>query len=235
MLELEGVSAAYGRKIRALKGVSLEAREGEAVALIGNNGAGKTTLMKVVSGLLAPEAGRVRFRGRDLAGLAPDRVVGLGLCLVPEGRRVFPRLSVLENLQMGAYARPRGADAARDLDRVLAMFPILGRRRSQPGGTLSGGEQQMLALGRALMAAPQLLMLDEPSLGLAPVVVDQIFETLELIKRGGVSILLVEQNARRALKFASRAYVLETGTIVAQGEARALLDDPAVRQAYLGL
>ena len=234
MLELDGVHAVYGKKIRALKGVSLEVRAGEVVALIGNNGAGKTTMMKAVAGLLRPEQGAIRFQGRDLAGLPSDRIMRMGLSLVPEGRRIFPRLTVMENLEMGAYSR-READLRREYDHVFHLFPVLGKRRSQFGGTLSGGEQQMLAMGRALMAAPKLLMLDEPSMGLAPVVVDKIFEIIELINKEGVTVLLVEQNAKRALKAASRAYVLETGEIVAAQDTATLLKDPAVQKAYLGL
>ena len=235
MLELDSVQAVYGKKIRALKGVSLEVRAGEVVALIGNNGAGKTTMMKTVAGLLKPEKGRVVFQGRDLAGLPPDQIMRMGLSLVPEGRRIFPRLTVMENLEMGAYSRPANAELAREYEHVFHLFPVLGKRRSQLGGTLSGGEQQMLAMGRALMAAPKLLMLDEPSMGLAPVVVDKIFEIIELINKEGVTVLLVEQNAKRALRAASRAYVLETGEIVAASDTASLLKDPAVQKAYLGL
>jgi len=235
MLSLEGVHAFYGKKIHALKGVSVEVNAGEVVALIGNNGAGKTTLMRAIAGLLAPERGRVSFQGRSLAGLPPHQIMRMGLSLVPEGRRIFPRLTVMENLEMGAYSRAPGAELPREYDHVFHLFPVLGKRRAQLGGTLSGGEQQMLAMGRALMAAPKLLMLDEPSMGLAPVVVDKIFEIISLINKEGVTVLLVEQNARRALKAASRAYVLETGEIVAAQASSALLKDPAVQQAYLGL
>jgi len=234
MLALEGVHAVYGKKIRALKGINLEVRAGEIVALIGNNGAGKTTIMKTVAGLLKPEKGKVEFQGRDLPGLPPDQIMRMGLSLVPEGRRIFPRLSVMENLEMGAYSR-REKDLSREYDHVFHLFPVLGKRRSQFGGTLSGGEQQMLAMGRALMAAPKLLMLDEPSMGLAPVVVDKIFEIIELINKEGVTVFLVEQNAKRALKASARAYVLETGEIVASGQSAALLEDAAVQKAYLGL
>ena len=235
MLQLDGVHAVYGKKIRALKGVSLEVHAGEVVALIGNNGAGKTTMMKTVAGLLKPEKGRVSFQGRDLAGLPPDQIMRMGLSLVPEGRKIFPRLTVMENLEMGAYSRPRNAELQREYDHVFHLFPVLGKRRTQFGGTLSGGEQQMLAMGRALMAAPKLLMLDEPSMGLAPVVVDKIFEIIELINKEGVTVLLVEQNAKRALRAASRAYVLETGEIVAAQDSAAMMKDPAVQKAYLGL
>jgi branched-chain amino acid transport system ATP-binding protein len=234
MLELEGVHAVYGKKIRALKGVSLTVNAGEVVALIGNNGAGKTTIMKTVAGLLQPEKGTVRFQGRDLPGMPPDQIMRMGLSLVPEGRRIFPRLTVMENLEMGAYSR-REKDLSREYDHVFHLFPVLGKRRSQFGGTLSGGEQQMLAMGRALMAAPKLLMLDEPSMGLAPVVVDKIFEIIELINKEGVTVFLVEQNAKRALRASTRAYVLETGEIVAAADSAALMKDPAVQKAYLGL
>jgi branched-chain amino acid transport system ATP-binding protein len=235
MLRLSGIEAVYGKKIRALKGVDLEVRAGEVVALIGNNGAGKTTMMHTIAGLLKPEKGRVTFMGRDLAGLPPDQVMRMGLSLVPEGRRIFPRLTVMENLEMGAYSRPKNAELPREYDHVFHLFPVLGKRRTQLGGTLSGGEQQMLAMGRALMSAPKLLMLDEPSMGLAPVVVDKIFEIIELINKEGVTVLLVEQNAKRALRAASRGYVLETGEIVASRDAVALMKDPAVQKAYLGL
>jgi branched-chain amino acid transport system ATP-binding protein len=235
MLQLDGVHAVYGKKIRALKGVSLEVHAGEVVALIGNNGAGKTTMMKTVAGLLKPEKGRVAFMGRELSGLPPDQIMRMGLSLVPEGRKIFPRLTVMENLEMGAYSRPRNAELQREYDHVFNLFPVLGKRRTQFGGTLSGGEQQMLAMGRALMAAPKLLMLDEPSMGLAPVVVDKIFEIIELINKEGVTVLLVEQNAKRALRAASRAYVLETGEIVAAQDSASMMKDPAVQKAYLGL
>jgi len=235
MLRLDGVHAVYGKKIRALKGVHLEVHAGEVVALIGNNGAGKTTMMKTIAGLLKAEKGKVTFQGRDLAGLPPDQIMRMGLSLVPEGRRIFPRLTVMENLEMGAYARPRNAELQREYDHVFHLFPVLGKRRAQFGGTLSGGEQQMLAMGRALMAAPKLLMLDEPSMGLAPVVVDKIFEIIALINKEGVTVLLVEQNAKRALRAASRGYVLETGEIVAARAAADLVKDPAVQKAYLGL
>ncbi len=234
MLALDGVHAVYGKKIRALKGVSLEVHAGEVVALIGNNGAGKTTMMKTIAGLLKPEQGRVSFQGRDLAGLPPHRVMRMGLSLGPEGRRIFPRLSVMENLEMGAFSRAE-KDISREYEHVFHLFPVLGKRRAQLGGTLSGGEQQMLAMGRALMAAPKLLMLDEPSMGLAPVVVDKIFEIIELINKEGVTVFLVEQNAKRALRAASRAYVLETGEIVAAQDTATLIKDPAVQKAYLGL
>ena len=234
MLSLDAVHAVYGKKIHALRGVSLEVHAGAVVALIGNNGAGKTTMMKTIAGLLKPEKGSITFQGRDLAGLPSHRIMRMGLSLVPEGRHIFPRLSVMENLQMGAFSRSE-KDLSREDDHVFHLFPVLGKRRSQLGGTLSGGEQQMLAMGRALMAAPKLLMLDEPSMGLAPVVVDKIFEIIELINKEGVTVFLVEQNAKRALRASSRAYVLETGEIVTAQDTATLLKDPAVQKAYLGL
>ncbi len=234
LLEARDLECVYGRCIRALKGVSLRVMPGEIVALIGNNGAGKTTLMRSIAGQLPLEKGAVSFSGRPLAGLKPHEIMRLGLSLVPEGRRIFPRLTVQENLEMGAYVR-KEPDLRAEYDRVFELFPVLGKRRSQLGGTLSGGEQQMLAMGRALMGRPRLLMLDEPSMGLAPVVVDRIFETIERISRDGMTVFLVEQNARRALQAASRAYVLETGRVVREAAAQALLEDAAVKKAYLGL
>lgn len=234
VLEIRDLHCVYGRKIRALKGVSLEIGRGEIVALIGNNGAGKTTLLKTVAGQLKPERGQVLFEGRSMVGRASFEIVRQGIALVPEGRRIFPRLSVVENLEMGAYWR-RGADLSREMAHVFELFPVLGKRRAQLGGTLSGGEQQMLAIGRAMMAAPRLLMLDEPSMGLAPIVVDRVFEIIERINREGVTVFLVEQNARRALSLAARAYVLETGLICGCGAACDLMADSSVQKAYLGL
>jgi branched-chain amino acid transport system ATP-binding protein len=233
VLSIEEVHTVYGKTIRALKGVSLEVHTGEIVCLIGNNGAGKTTLLKTVSGILKPETGAVRFEGRSIGGLPAHEIARLGLAHAPEGRHIFPRLSVLENLEMGAYNR--SGLLTSELDHVYGLFPVLGERRKQLGGTLSGGEQQMLAIGRALMARPKLLMLDEPSMGLAPVLVDRIFEIIKKINAEGTTILLVEQNARKALSVGSRAYVLETGKIVLADQAARLLDNPQVRQAYLGL
>ena len=233
LLSVSDLHTVYGKTIRALKGVSLEVFTGEIVCLIGNNGAGKTTLLKTISGILKPEAGEVSFESRPIGGLAAHDIARLGLAHVPEGRHIFQRLSVLENLEMGAYTRS-GA-LGRDIDHVYGLFPVLGERRKQLGGTLSGGEQQMLAMGRALMARPKLLMLDEPSMGLAPVLVDRIFEIIRKINSEGTTILLVEQNARKALTVGSRGYVLETGRIVLADQAARLLDDPQVRQAYLGL
>ncbi len=234
ILELKDLHAVYGRKIRALKGVSLEIRSGEIVALIGNNGAGKTTMLRAIAGLLKPEQGAVLLRGQSIGGLASHEIMRMGVSLVPEGRRIFPRLTVMENLEMGAYAR-RPADLGREYEHIFELFPVLGKRRPQLGGTLSGGEQQMLAMGRALMAAPRLLMLDEPSMGLAPVVVDKIFEIIARINAGGVTVFLVEQNAKRALQIAGRGYVLETGNIVLSESTEVLLRDSSVKKAYLGL
>ena len=234
VLELKDIHSVYGRKIRALKGVGLEVRAGEVVALVGNNGAGKTTMLRTIAGQLKPESGSVHFQGRRIDGLASHEIMRMGVSLVPEGRRIFPRLTVMENLEMGAYAR-RQKDLGPEYAHVFELFPVLGKRRGQLGGTLSGGEQQMLAMGRALMAAPKLLMLDEPSMGLAPVVVDKIFEIVSRVNQEGVTIFLVEQNAKRALQAASRAYVIETGEIVLSDKTEILLKDPSVKKAYLGL
>jgi branched-chain amino acid transport system ATP-binding protein len=232
VLRLDGLQVYYG-EIHALKGVSLEVQRGEIVTLLGNNGAGKTTTLKTISGLLVPRQGRVELEGRPLAGLAPHDIVGLGIGHVPEGRRIFNRLTVRENLLMGAFLRSdAGIDG--DLQRVFALFPRLQERIAQVAGTLSGGEQQMLAIGRALMARPRLLLLDEPSMGLAPVLVEQIFETIGEVNRQGTTILLVEQNAAMALSIAHRGYVLETGSVVLTGTAASLGDNPDVRRAYLG-
>ncbi len=232
MLEVRGLHVSYG-EIPALTGVSLSVARGEIVALLGNNGAGKTTTLRTISGLLAPRAGDVLLDGESLRGLPPHAIVRKGIAHVPEGRRVFNRLTVKENLDMGAYARADVGITA-DLERVFALFPRLRERRAQVAGTLSGGEQQMLAIGRALMANPQLLLLDEPSMGLAPVLVEQIFETVRDINREGTTILLVEQNAALALEVAPRAYVLETGAVVLSGEAAELAQNQDVRRAYLG-
>ena len=232
MLEVRDLHVSYG-EIRALKGVSFQVSEGEVVALLGNNGAGKTTTLRAISGLLAPRTGDVVFEGGSLVGVASHLIVRRGVTHVPEGRRIFNRLSVLENLEMGAFTRS-DAGVREDIDRVFTIFTRLQERRTQVAGTLSGGEQQMLAIGRALMAKPRLLLLDEPSMGLAPVLVEQIFETVQTINRQGVTILLVEQNAAMALSIAGRGYVLETGGIVLEGSARDLADNPEVRRAYLG-
>ncbi len=231
LLEVEDLRVAYGA-IEALRGISLEVDEGEIVTLLGANGAGKTTTLRTVSGLLRPRSGTLTFDGRRIDGIPPHEVVALGIGHVPEGRRIFPRMSVRENLLMGAYRR-RG-DVSSDIDRVFSLFPVLKERSGQDGGTLSGGEQQMLAIGRALMSAPRLLLLDEPSMGLAPLVVQKIFEIIREINAQGTTVLLVEQNAAQALRLASRGYVLETGKIVMSEAAAALMDDPRVRAAYLG-
>jgi branched-chain amino acid transport system ATP-binding protein len=232
MLEVRDLLVSYG-EIRAVKGISLSVAAGEIVALLGSNGAGKTTTLKTVSGLLAPRSGEILLDGESLRGMPPHLIVRKGIAHVPEGRHVFNRLTVSENLEMGAYARS-DAGAADDLDRVFVLFPRLWERRRQRAGTLSGGEQQMLAIGRALMAKPRLLLLDEPSMGLAPVLVEQIFETVQSINRQGTTVLLVEQNAALALEVATRAYVLETGTIVLSGAAADLVRHEDVRRAYLG-
>ena len=233
MLVLDDVHAGYG-PIEVLKGVSLEVREGEIVTLIGANGAGKTTTLMTISGVLRARSGTLRFLGRDLAALPPHDIVRAGLVQAPEGRKIFPRLTVRENLEIGAFVRDDAAGVAQDLERVFVMFPILNERARQPGGTLSGGEQQMLAVGRALMARPKLLLLDEPSLGLAPLLVAKIFAVIPELNRAGMTVLLVEQNARMALKLAHRGYVMETGQILMADRADALLADARVRSAYLG-
>jgi branched-chain amino acid transport system ATP-binding protein len=233
VLSLDGIETFYGR-IQALRGVSLEVREREIVALIGGNGAGKTTTLRTISGLVRPARGRVTFDGTDITAVTPDEIVRLGVVQVPEGRRIFPRMTVLENLQLGAYARSDQREVRTDMDDVFALFPRLAERQGQKGGTLSGGEQQMLALGRAMMARPSVLLLDEPSLGLSPILVETIFEVIVDINKRGVPILLIEQNARKALQVAARAYVLETGSVVKEGAASALLADDDVRKAYLG-
>jgi branched-chain amino acid transport system ATP-binding protein len=231
LLDVVDIEVRYGT-IRALKGVSFHVNEGEIVALLGANGAGKTTTQKTVSGMLRPSLGSITYDGARIDGIPAHELIGLGICHVPEGRHVFPRMSVLENLEMGAY-RFKTIDQA-DMDRVLELFPILSERIKQVAGTLSGGEQQMLAIGRALMGKPRLILLDEPSMGLAPLIVAQIFEIIGEINRQGVTVLLVEQNAAQALALANRGYVLETGEIVLQGGGRELLADDRIRAAYLG-
>jgi len=232
LLELAEVQVHYGQ-VAALKGITVTVDEGEIVTLIGANGAGKTTTLKTISGLRPVTSGTITFEGEDITGRAPHRLVEMGICQAPEGRGIFPGMSVMENLEMGTYAR-RGKSASSQLDRVLGLFPRLAERRSQPGGTLSGGEQQMLAIGRALMAQPKLLLLDEPSMGLAPKLVAQIFTIITEINAQGTTILLVEQNASQALQRAHRAYVLEVGRVVKAADASALLNDDAVKAAYLG-
>ena len=233
MLELAGLRAAYG-PIEALRGVDLEVRAGELVCLLGANGAGKSSTLRTISGLVRPTAGRIVFDGRPIAGLPPAAILAAGIAHCPEGRRVFPYMSVEENLAMGAYVRRDQRGVAEDLERVCTHFPILGERRRQAAGTLSGGEQQMLAIGRALMARPRLILFDEPSLGLAPTVVETTFAIIADIRRQGTTVLMVEQNAYLALAMADRAYVMETGRIVLGGSARDLLADDHVRRAYLG-
>jgi branched-chain amino acid transport system ATP-binding protein len=233
MLQVNGMHVGYGA-IRALRGVTLEVNEGEVVALIGANGAGKSTLLRTISGVLKPSRGDVLFEGRSLRGLDEDRIVRLGILQVQEGRGILTRMTVQENLEMGAYRRSDRAGIRGDMEMVFAKFPVLRDRRRQFGATLSGGEQQMLAIGRALMARPKLLMLDEPSLGLAPMLVQEIFRTITDFKRERRTILLVEQNARKALQCADRGYVLETGIIVLTGSGEALLKSEEVQAAYMG-
>jgi len=233
VLEIAGLRAAYG-PIEALRGIDLEVRAGELVCLLGANGAGKSTTLRVISGLLRPAAGHIVFDGQPIAGLDPGAILRAGIAHCPEGRRVFPYMSVEENLLMGAYVRRDGAGIAADLERVYAHFPVLGERHRQAAGTLSGGEQQMLAIGRALMARPRLILFDEPSLGLAPTVVETTFSIIADIRRQGATVLMVEQNAYLALRMADRAYVLETGRIVLAGAAAELMADDHVRRAYLG-
>jgi branched-chain amino acid transport system ATP-binding protein len=234
ILELENVHTFYG-SIEALKGVSLEVRQGEIVTLIGANGAGKSTTLRSINGLNHPREGTIRFEGKDITNEAPHDVVKMGISQSPEGRRLFPRMSVLENLEMGAFQRTDKSQLKEDLDRVYALFPRLAERKGQRAGTLSGGEQQMVAIGRALMARPKLLMLDEPSMGLAPIFVERIFEIVREINDQGTPILLVEQNALMALETANRGYVLETGTITLSDDAKALQKNEQVRKAYLGI
>jgi branched-chain amino acid transport system ATP-binding protein len=231
LLEVADLRVHYG-KVEALKGVTLSVEEGEIVSLIGGNGAGKTTTLKTISGVRPVTSGRILLDGADIVGTKPHRIVDLGLCQAPEGRGIFPGMTVMENLEMGAYARRRRE--ASDLERVFELFPRLRERRKQAGGTLSGGEQQMLAIGRALMARPRILLLDEPSMGLAPMLVAQIFSIIREINEQGTTVLLVEQNAAQALRLAHRAYVLETGRVVKSAPAAELLDDEAVKAAYLG-
>lgn len=238
MLTIKNVNTYYG-KVHALKNISLHLNTGEIVTLIGANGAGKTTMLNSISAVTPPTAGKILFEDQDLAGLGPDRIVKLGICQVPEGRQVFKPLSVEDNLELGAYLRYRGREGRgnirKDLDDIYALFPRLHERRKQAAGTLSGGEQQMLAMGRALMARPKLLLLDEPSMGLAPLVVQEIFKVIEQLRRDrGTTVLLVEQNAKAALKMADRGYVIETGKVILEGMAPDLLENKEVQRAYLG-
>jgi branched-chain amino acid transport system ATP-binding protein len=233
LLNVRDVKVAYGG-IQAVKGVSLEVREGELVSLIGSNGAGKTTTMKAITGLLALGGGHIELAGKTIDGQGPWDLVQQGLAMVPEGRGVFTRMTIVENLQMGAYIRDDNVAIAEDIERVFNTFPRLKERRDQLAGTMSGGEQQMLAMGRALMSRPKVLLLDEPSMGLSPIMVDKIFEVIQEVSAQGVTILLVEQNASRALQIADRGYVMESGLITLSGDAHEMLHDPKVRAAYLG-
>jgi len=235
LLELQDVHTYYG-KIHALKGISMRVEAGEIVTLIGSNGAGKSTTLRTISGLLKPRHGQILFKGQRIDTLPPHEIVKLGIAQAPEGRRIFPRLTVLENLEMGAFLyNTRSPEYQANLDRVLTLFPRLRERVSQKGGTLSGGEQQMLAIGRALMTRPQVLLLDEPSMGLAPVLVEQIFEIIQTINQQGTTVLLVEQNALQALSIAHRGYVLQSGEIVLEDTATNLRNNAMVQKAYLGL
>ncbi len=234
LLEVDAVDTYYGR-VHALQGVSLSIEEGEIVTLIGSNGAGKTTTLRTISGLTPASRGQVRLRGRDITRFPPDEIVGLGIGHVPEGRRIFHRMSVRDNLRLGAYRRKDREGIRRDLEHVLTLFPRVRQRLNQIGGTLSGGEQQMLAIARGLMSKPKVLLLDEPSLGLAPILVDQIFDIIRDINREGTTILLIEQNATKALTVSNRGYVLETGRIVKEGATKMLLESPDVQRAYLGI
>ena len=233
LLKVTGLKVSYGG-IQAVKGIDFEVREGELVSLIGSNGAGKTTTMKAITGILPINAGDIEYRGQSIRGQGPWDLVKQGLAMVPEGRGVFTRMSMLENLQMGAYVREDAAAIEEDIDKVFGIFPRLQERAKQLAGTLSGGEQQMLAMGRALMSRPQVLLMDEPSMGLSPLMVEKIFEVVRDVSAQGVTVLLVEQNASRALSIADRGYVMDSGLITMAGDAKQLLKDPRVRAAYLG-
>ena len=234
LLEVSGVDVFYGR-VQAVRGATLSVDKGEVVALIGSNGAGKTTTLRTISGLIHPQRGTVTFNGIDITRTEPQKIVNLGICQSPEGRRLFTRMSVLDNLRMGAYTRRNGSEIKADMDRVFELFPRLKERFHQIAGTLSGGEQQMVAMGRALMAKPKVLMLDEPSLGLSPILVETIFSIVREINAQGTPVLLVEQNAHKALEVAHRGYVLETGSIVKTGTGKELLASEDVQKAYLGM
>ncbi len=233
MLEIRDLEVCYGM-IQAIKGISFEVKEGEVIALIGANGAGKTTTLHTVSGLLAPKAGSVIFEGKDITKIPAHKIVSYGMAHVPEGRRVFASLSVYQNLKMGAYTRNDKEEIEESLRMVYSRFPRLEERKNQPAGTLSGGEQQMLAMGRALMSKPSIILMDEPSMGLSPIFVNEIFDIIKQVSAGGTTVLLVEQNAKKALSIADRGYVLETGKIVLEGNAQDLLNDESVKKAYLG-
>ncbi len=234
LLEVSGIDVFYGR-VAAVRAATLSVDKGEVVALIGSNGAGKTTTLRTISGLLHPHRGTIKFNGQDITHTPPQKIVNLGICQSPEGRRLFTRMSVLDNLRMGAYTRSNGAEIKADMDRVFELFPRLKERANQIAGTLSGGEQQMCAMGRALMAKPKVLMLDEPSLGLSPILVETIFSIVREINAQGTPVLLVEQNANKALEVAHRGYVLETGSIVKTGTGKELLASEDVQKAYLGM
>ncbi|MDE7251522.1 MAG: ABC transporter ATP-binding protein [Acetatifactor sp.] len=233
MLEIKDIQVYYGM-IQAIKGVSFHVDEGEVVALIGANGAGKTTILHTISGLLAPKNGSVLFEGQDITKIPGHKIVSMGMAHVPEGRRVFAQLTVLQNLKMGAYTRKDKEEIRQTLQTVFERFPRLEERQNQLAGTLSGGEQQMLAMGRALMSHPKIILMDEPSMGLSPIFVNEIFDIIQEVSKGGTTVLLVEQNAKKALSIADRAYVLETGNIVLEGKAQDLLQDDSIRKAYLG-
>ena len=233
MLEIKDLSVYYG-VIQALKGISFEVNEGEVIALIGANGAGKTTTLHTVSGLIAPKSGSVIFEGQDITKTPAHKIVSMGMAHVPEGRRVFASLSVLQNLRLGAYTRNDKEEIEESLRKVYKRFPRLEERKNQPAGTLSGGEQQMLAMGRALMSKPKIILMDEPSMGLSPIMVNEIFDIIRSVSESGTTVLLVEQNAKKALSIADRAYVLETGNITLEGRARDLLEDDSIKKAYLG-
>src|SRR5260370_24455003 len=234
MLEIWATDASYGR-VQAVRGASLQFEAGEVVAVIGSNGAGKTAMLRTISGLMHPGRGAIKFDGRDITHTEPQKIVDLGICQSPEGRRLFARMTVLDNLRMGAYTRKNGAEIKKDMERVFELFPRLKERLHQTAGTLSGGEQQMCAMGRALMAKPKMLMLDEPSLGLAPILIETIFQIVRELNAQGTPVLLVEQNATKALQLAHRGYVLETGSIVKTGTGKELLASEEVQKAYLGM
>ena len=233
MLEIKDLEVYYGM-IRAIKGVSFEVKEGEVVSLIGANGAGQTTILQTITGLISPKKGTVTFEGKDITKTPAHKIVSLGMAHVPEGRRVFAELSVYENLRMGAYTRKDKDEIAKTLEMVYKRFPRLMERKNQLAGTLSGGEQQMLAMGRALMSHPKIIVMDEPSMGLSPIFVNEIFDIIKEVSAGGTTVLLVEQNAKKALSIADRAYVLETGNIVLEGDAKVLMNDDSIKKAYLG-
>ena len=233
MLEVKDLEVYYGM-IQAIKGISFEVNKGEAIALIGANGAGKTTTLHTITGLLSPKKGSVMFEGKDITKIPAHKIVSMGMAHVPEGRRVFADLSVYENLKLGAYTRKDKENLNKDLESIYERFPRLAERKNQSAGTLSGGEQQMLAMGRALMSKPSIILMDEPSMGLSPILVNEIFDIIESISKSGTTVLLVEQNAKKALSIADRAYVLETGKIVTSGKASELLEDDSIKKAYLG-